>query len=67
MLNSMQEVTTVGLRPEETKGPGAGEKARKNPVDQTSELPNYTLKELELRYNTETTVLKRILHFPLHA
>jgi hypothetical protein len=63
----MQEVLTRELRPKETEQPGACEKARTNPVDRALELPDCTLEELELRCNTETTVLKRILHFPLHA
>jgi hypothetical protein len=67
MLNLMQEVLTEDVRPKETKEPGAYEKARKNRVDQGSELPDCTFEKLELRCNAETTVLKRILQFPLHA
>jgi hypothetical protein len=63
----MQKVLTEELRPKVTEPPGAGEKARKNTVEQASKFPDCTFEELELRCNTETTVLKRFLHFPLPA
>jgi hypothetical protein len=61
----MHGLPTEESRPKQTKRPDDGEKTRKNPVDRTSELPDCTLEQLGLRCNTETTVMKRILHFPL--
>jgi hypothetical protein len=64
----MKEVLTKELTPTATaESSGAGGKARENHLNQTAEVPDCTLEQLELRSNTETTVLKRILHFPLHA
>jgi hypothetical protein len=67
ILSLMQEMRTKESKPKESTQAGVGEKARKNLVDQASELPDCTFAQLELRYNTETTVLRRILCFPLHA
>jgi hypothetical protein len=41
------------------------EKARKHSVHQALDLPDCTFEQMKLRCETETTVLKRIMHCPL--
>jgi hypothetical protein len=63
----MQVTLTERERPRtrEAELPDDSKKARKNPVDQVSGLQDCTLEALGTRCNTETTVMKRILRFPL--
>jgi hypothetical protein len=63
----MKEARPEELSPRQTRLAVATEKATKNPVHQQSESPEVTREELDLRYKTETTVLKRILVFPLRV
>jgi hypothetical protein len=65
MLTSMQIRITELPRPKEAKRLGYSEQACKNPQNRALMLPGCTLKDLGARCNTETTVMKRILRFPL--
>jgi hypothetical protein len=65
MVRSMQVEMTNESRPKLPERSDAENKARKNPVDRASGLPDCTFEELGKRCNTETTVLSRILHLPL--
>ncbi len=65
MLYSMQEVLTEQLPPKQAERLGAEQKTRKNSAGLAWEFPECALRELEKRSNTETTVMRRILHFSL--
>jgi hypothetical protein len=67
ILSLMQLTLTEREEPRtrEAELPDDSKKARKNPVEQPSRLQDCTLEALGTRCKTETTVMRRILRFPL--